>query len=101
MKYLLVNKYDQIVTKVDLSDDIGVNGARTYFIGVKRIDESSFDKMWKVMTEDQYNSTFKNNLHNRQMGKMKYEWWKEEETYLDIEAPITQSGEDNGGKTEG
>jgi hypothetical protein len=37
MKYLLVDKYDQIVTKVDLSDDIGVNGARTYFIGVKPI----------------------------------------------------------------
>ena len=32
---------------------------------------------------------------------MKYEWWKEEETYLDIEAPITQSEDENGRKTEG
>jgi hypothetical protein len=35
------------------------------------------------------------------MGKRKYEWWKDEESYLDIEAPLTQSGEDNGRKTKG
>ena len=39
------------------------------------------------MTEDQYNTNFKNNLYNRQMGKRKYEWWKDEETYLDIDVP--------------
>ena len=53
------------------------------------------------MSKTEYDRTFKNNLYDRQMGKMKYEWWKEEETYLDIEAPMTQSGEDDGGKTEG
>ena len=87
MKYLLVDKYDEIVTKVDLGDDIGISGARTYFIGTKKLDEDSFDKLWRVMTEDQYNTNFKNNLYNRQMGKRKYEWWKDEETYLDIDVP--------------
>ena len=85
MKYLLVDKYDEIVTKVDLSDDIGISGARTYFIGTKKIDEKSFDSLWRVMTEDQYDTNFKNNLYNRQMDKRKYEWWKDEETYLDID----------------
>ena len=81
--------------------DVGVNGARTYFIGRKQIDEQSFDKLWKVMSESEYDTQFKNNLQNRQMGGMKYEWWKEEETYLDIEAPITQSEDENGRQTEG
>ena len=43
MKYYLVNKLDEIVTKVDLSDDIGLTGARTYFIGIKQIDDKEFD----------------------------------------------------------
>ena len=90
MKWYLVNKYDEIIDKVDMSD-VGVNGAKTYFIGRKRIEEQSFDKLWRVMSESEYNIHFKNNLQNRQMDKMKYEWWKEEETYLDADAPITQS----------
>ena len=39
MKFYLVDNYDNINTTVDLSDDIGVSGARTYFLGVKRIEE--------------------------------------------------------------
>ena len=53
------------------------------------------------MSKTEYDRVFKNNLYDRQMGKRKYEWWKDEETYLDVEAPMTQSGEDNGGKTKG
>ncbi len=82
MKYYLVNKHDEIVDKVDMSD-VGVNGARTYFIGRKQIDAESFDKLWKVMTETEYDTNFKNNLQNRQMGKMKYEWWKEDKAETD------------------
>ena len=63
--------------------DVGVNGARTYFIGRKQIDAESFDKLWKVMTETEYDTNFKNNLQNRQMGKMKYEWWKEDKAETD------------------
>ena len=91
MKYVLVDKYDNINTSVDLAGNVGISGARTYFLGTKKIDEKEFNKLWRVMTESEYNRTFKNNLQNRQMGKMKYEWWKEEETYLDADAPITQS----------
>jgi len=91
LKYVLVNKYDEIVTSTELGSNIGVSGARTYFIGVKQIDEEEFDKLWKVMSKDEWNTNFKNNLQDRQMEKMKYEWWKSEETYLDIDAPITKS----------
>ena len=44
MKYYLVDNYDNINTTVDLSDDIGVSGARTYFLGIKRLEEEKFDK---------------------------------------------------------
>ena len=83
MKYYLVNKLDEIVTKVDLSDDIGVTGARTYFIGIKQIDGKEFDKLWKVMTKEQWDLQFKVALQNRQNGTLKYEWWKEEATKPD------------------
>jgi len=81
MKFVLVNKYDEIVSRVDLGE-VGVNGAKTYFKGVKKLPEDKdFDKLWKVMTEEQYDNQFKATLQNQR----KYEWWKDEESYLDVE----------------
>jgi len=81
MKYVLVDKYDNIVTTVDLGSNVGLSGAKTYFKGMKKMPEDNdFDKLWKVMTEDQYNTQFKSTLQNRQI-----EWWKEEDSYLDGE----------------
>ena len=80
MKFVLVNKYDEIVSRVDLGD-VGINEAKTYFKGMKKMPEDKdFDKLWKVMSEDQYDNKFKGSLQNKQ-----YEWWKEEESYLDVE----------------
>ena len=68
MKYVLVNKFDEIISKVDLPETDGRVGAHTYFKGVKQMpDDKEFDKLWRVMTEEVYNSTFQNNLQNRQM----------------------------------
>ena len=36
MKYVLVNKFDEIVDKVDLAGNVGKTGATTYFQGVKK-----------------------------------------------------------------
>ena len=74
MKYVLVDKYDNIVTKVDLGSSVGLSGAKTYFKGVKQIPkDKDFDKLWKVMTEQDYDTQLKSSLQNRQV-----EWWKEE-----------------------
>ena len=54
MKYLLVDKYDEVVTRVDLGDDIGISGARTYFVGTKKLNEEEFDKMAEKMTVKGY-----------------------------------------------
>ena len=84
MQYVLVNKYDEIVTSVDLASEVGVNGATTYFQGIKQMpDRESFLKLWKVMTREEYDIQFKVGLQNRQMGKMKYEWWKEDQNETD------------------
>ena len=101
MKWVLVNKFDEIVDTCEIASGVGVSGAKTYFRKRKQMDVESFDKLWKVMSKTEYDRIFKNNLYDRQMDKMKYEWWKDEESYLDIEAPITQSGEDDGRKTKG
>ena len=84
MQYVLVNKYDEIVTSVDLASEVGINGATTYFQGIKKMpDRESFLKLWKVMTREEYDIQFKVGLQNRQMGKMKYEWWKEDQNETD------------------
>ena len=35
------------------------------------------------MTREDYDIQFKVGLQNRQMGKMKYEWWKEDKNETD------------------
>ncbi len=85
MKYLLVDKLDNITTSVELGSDVGVSGARTYFLGVKKIEEKEFDKLWKVMTRKEYDIQFKASLQNRQMDKMKYRWWEEDKEIIDDE----------------
>ena len=74
MKYVLVNEFDEIVSTVDLAGNVGKTGATTYFQGVKKMPKrEDFDKLWKVMSELEYDSIFKSTLQNKQ-----YEWWKEE-----------------------
>ena len=86
MRYVLVDRVDNIVDKVDI--DGGLNEAKQFFIKRKQIDEKEFNNIWKVKSEEDYDLQFKSSLQNRQV-----EWWKEEESYLDLDAPITQSGE--------
>ena len=80
MIYVLVGKHYEIIDKVDLASDVGVSGARTFFKNRKQIDEESFDKLWKVMTEKEYDTQYTASLQNKQ-----YEWWKEEPTNPDME----------------
>ena len=79
MKYVLVDKGDNIVSTVDLQWDVGLSGARTYFLGVKKLKEKDFDEMWKVMTEDEYRV---------RQSKKPIEWWIEEKEITDEELKI-------------
>ena len=80
MKYVLVDKGDNIVGRVELESEVGVSGAKTFFLKSKGIDKKEFDNMWKVMSQNQYDIQFKSTLQNRQI-----EWWKDDENYLDID----------------
>ena len=79
MKWLLVDGFDNIVHAVNLNDEYGDEEARKYFSNLKRMDKEDFSKLWKVMTEEQYNINFKSALQNRQV-----KWWNDD-NYLDID----------------
>ena len=55
MKYVLVDREDNIVDRVELTSDVGLSGARTVFVGRKQISYENFIQIWKVMTEIDYN----------------------------------------------
>ena len=54
MKYVLVDRFDNIVDTKDLSSDVGVKGATTYFVKRKQISYENFIQIWRVMTEQRY-----------------------------------------------
>mgnify|MGYP006131756783 FL=1 len=80
MEFVLVDKYDNINNRAEISEDVD---AKDYFMKVKKIDENGFDEVWKVMTIDQYDRIM--NQSRRNNGSRQIEWWKEEDSYLDIE----------------
>ena len=83
--YVLLNSFDEVVDEID---SITPGGAEYYFMKRKQMsDTESFYKVWKIKTKKEYE------LNEYAFSrKASSEWWKEEETYLDIDAPITKSG---------
>ena len=72
MRYNLVSKHTkEVVHTVDLAGEVGISGARTYFIGSKKLDEKEFDKLWDVKYY--------------KMSKNPIRWWEEEKAIIDDE----------------
>ena len=72
MRYNLVSKHTkEVVHTVDLASGVGISGARTYFIGSKKLDEKEFDKLWDVKYY--------------KMSKNPIRWWEEEKAIIDDE----------------
>ncbi len=70
MKYNLVSKHtNEVVHTVDLAGGVGISGARTYFIGTKRLDSKEFDKLFEVKYY--------------RMSKDPIKWWVEEKAITD------------------
>ena len=80
MKYVLVDRGDNIIDKADIKKEDGLL-AKKFFVKRKQIDEKEFDNMWRVLTEEQYNT--QRDLSNRE--NKQYEWWKDDQSYLDID----------------
>ena len=79
MKYVLVDKFDNIVHTVDLNKRYTEKEAQRYFINLKQISYENFIQIWKVMPEESYQVQLKLSLKNRQI-----EWWNDDD-YLDID----------------
>ena len=77
MKWLLVDKNDNINSTCELHSGYGEKGAKMYFMGRKQLeDEKEFDTLWKVMSEQTYDAFQKrvHRLHQIQIvngGKIK------------------------------
>ena len=70
MEFELVNKHtDEIIDKKDLSDEVGISGARTHFMGIKKLDSKEFDKLFEV--------------RYHKMSKNPIRWWVEEKAITD------------------
>ncbi len=75
MKYNLVSKTtNEVVHTVDLAGGVGISGARTYFIGDKKLDPKEFDKLWEVKYY--------------RMSKDPIKWWEEEKSITDEELKL-------------
>ena len=55
MKYVLVDRYDNVVTTKEFKGDVDVGEAKTYFRKIKKVNLNTFDYLWRVMTEEKYN----------------------------------------------
>ena len=63
---------EEPIDRVDMIN-VGVAGAKTYFMGRKQLPEEEFDKIYEVKSP------------SKQAYVGKYDWWKEETKNLDIE----------------
>jgi len=90
LQYVLVNKYDEIVTSADLDSDVGVSGATTFFQGVKKMsDREAFNRLWKVMRRDEYDTQFQA-TNKKPSSVTPYQWWEEDK----VETDDSLSGKD-------
>ncbi len=81
MKWVLIDKYDNINTSAELHSGYGKVAAKAYFLGVKQIEEKEFDELWRVMSMQEYDITYKQAIkENRQ-----FEWWVDEWSNPDID----------------
>ena len=83
MKWLLVDKNDNINSTCEIHSGYGQEGAKMYFMGRKQlVDERQFDNLWKVMTEQTYKAYQRSSSSSTNPNS---KWWKDDDKYLDID----------------
>jgi len=86
MIYVLVDNTNEIVDRVDLASEVGLSGAKTFFMGRKKVSaggEVWFDSLWKVITKKEYD--LNQEAFQRKPSNEQIQWWKDEEDYLDLD----------------
>ena len=82
MKYVLIDRGDNVVDKIDISGEL--SDAKEFFLKRKKIEIKEFNNLWRVMTEEQYDT--QRDLSNRQ--NKQYEWGREDKAIVDEELKI-------------
>ena len=82
MKYVLIDRGDNVVDKIEINGEL--SDAKEFFFKRKKIEIKEFNNLWKVMTEEQYDT--QEDLNNRQ--NKQYEWWREDKAIVDEELKI-------------
>ena len=82
MKYVLIDRGDNVVDKIEINGKL--SDAEEFFFKRKKIEIKEFNNLWRVMTEEQYDT--QRDLSNRQ--NKQYEWWREDKAIVDEELKI-------------
>ena len=87
MIYVMIDKSYEIVNSIEADS---LNQAEEYFISRKQfVDKDTFDSLYKVLSKQEYD--LNQQAFERKPSSEQIQWWKDEETYLDVDAPITHS----------
>ena len=79
MKWVLIDKFDNIVHVVDLNGRYTQKEAQGYFVNLKQIPYENFIQLWKVMTEQEHKRL---KVHNETIKE-----YEEFGDWLDLEKP--------------
>tara|TARA_B100001109_G_C18466474_1_gene291353 strand:- start:98 stop:358 length:261 start_codon:yes stop_codon:yes gene_type:complete len=83
----MIDKSYEIVNSIEADS---LNQAEEYFISRKQfVDKDTFDSLYKVLSKQEYD--LNQHAFERKPSSEQIQWWKDEETYLDVDAPITHS----------
>tara|TARA_R100000951_G_C2559994_1_gene155293 strand:+ start:114 stop:353 length:240 start_codon:yes stop_codon:yes gene_type:complete len=77
MKWVLVDKFDNIVHTVDLNKRYTQKEAQRYFVNLKQIPYENFIQLWNVMSETEYKRL---KVHNETIKE-----YEEFGSWLDVE----------------
>jgi hypothetical protein len=81
MLYVMIDKSYDIVNTIEAES---LSHAEEYFVSRKQfVDKDTFDSLYKVLSKKEYN--LNQEAFRRKPSSDSIHWWKEEESYLDID----------------
>tara|TARA_R110001606_G_scaffold227959_4_gene376030 strand:+ start:602 stop:853 length:252 start_codon:yes stop_codon:yes gene_type:complete len=81
MEFVLINIAGEVEDKIDA---ITLGGAEYYFMERKKMyDKKKFYSVWSIKTKKEYD--LNEMAFRRKPSSESIEWWKEEDSYLDMD----------------
>ena len=81
MLYVMIDKNYEIVNTIEAES---LSHAEEYFVSRKQfVDKDTFDSLYKVLSKQEFN--LNQEAFRRKPSSESIEWWKEEDSYLDMD----------------